>query len=76
MSDCKDNLDHAREALRQSFLHELRNLNVEEAGASLVISGRVQSFYHKQMAQEIVRAVCQDVELHNTVDVSRRTDRE
>lgn len=74
MSGSKDNLDQARRALRESFLNDLRTLDVEQAGDSLVISGRVNSFYHKQMAQEIVRAVCEGVELHNTVDVARRTD--
>ena len=74
MSGSLDNLNQAREALRQSFLQDLRALSVEQAGESLVITGRVTSFYHKQMAQEIIRAVCQGVELHNTVDVKRRSD--
>jgi len=74
MSGPRDNLVQAQRALRQSFLQDLHDLSVEQSGDSLVISGRVDSFYHKQMAQEVVRAVCQGVELHNTVDVSRRSE--
>ena len=40
-----------------------------KAGDSIVISGRVRSFYEKQMAQEAVRAVCNGVQLKNSVSV-------
>ena len=69
MSRSNDNLIQAKKAMRESSLHALRELVVEQAGQTLIISGRVGSFYHKQMAQEIARAVCRDIELHNTVDV-------
>ena len=49
----------------------LRELQVQQAGQSLVISGSVDSFYHKQLAQEAIRAVCRDVELVNSVAVDR-----
>lgn len=69
MSRPTDRLNKARQALRESCLHALRELEVEQAGDSIVISGRVSSFYHKQMAQEVVKAVCSDIELFNAVDV-------
>ena len=69
MSYSNNSLNQAKRALRESTLHALRELEVEQAGDSLVISGKVTSFYHKQMAQEIVRSVCRDIELCNAVDV-------
>lgn len=71
MATATSNLDLARNALRQSSHFVLRGLTVEQAGKTLVISGRVSSFYQKQMAQEAIRAVCDNVELQNTVDVDR-----
>ena len=62
-------LTRARLALSRSPFSAIRGLLVEQAGELLVISGRVDSFYKKQMAQEAIRAVCHDVELQNTVNV-------
>ena len=62
-------LDRARLALQSSPLCVLRALVVEQSGESIVISGRVESFYQKQMAQEAIRAVCHDIVLRNTVSV-------
>lgn len=75
MTRSNSNLNQAKRALQQSVLPPLRELVVEQAGQALVISGQVGSFYHKQMAQEIVRSVCRDIDLQNTVDVERRVDR-
>lgn len=63
-------LDRAREALVSSPLSTLRRLQVEVLDDAVVISGRVSTFYEKQMAQEAIRAVCHDVQVNNTVDVS------
>jgi len=62
----------AQTALRNSPVSELRALGVERRDGALVISGTVSSFYHKQLAQEVVRAVCKDseVDLVNTLQVS------
>lgn len=62
-------LDRARGALTCNPILSIRDLEVESAGDTLIISGRVQSFYEKQLAQEAVRAVCQNVQLRNTVCV-------
>ena len=52
-------------ALANSPIYELRELRVEfdTTRDSLLISGMVSSFYHKQLAQEVVRAVCKNAEL-------------
>ena len=61
----------AQAALTSSPIFELRDLVVEHCGSSLLISGAVSSFYHKQLAQEVVRAVCEsvDIEVVNSIHV-------
>lgn len=59
----------AQAALASSPFYELRDLQVEEQGERLLISGSVSSFYHKQLAQEVVRSVCKDIELINSIQV-------
>ena len=64
-----EDLVQAKQALKLSSLHAIRKLQVERLDGALVISGSVASFYHKQMAQEAIRAVCREAELHNSVYV-------
>lgn len=61
----------AQTVLRESPSHELHELRVEQRNGSLLISGVVTSFYHKQLAQEVVWAVCREasVELTNLIQV-------
>ena len=59
----------AQAALATSPFFELRELQVERRDQTLLISGTVTSFYHKQLAQEVVRAVCQDIEVMNSIRV-------
>lgn len=59
----------AQAALAVSPFFELRELQVEGRDQSLWISGTVTSFYHKQLAQEVVRAVCDDIEVMNSIRV-------
>jgi hypothetical protein len=61
----------AQAALENSPITELRDLRVKKCHGALVISGLVSSFYHKQLAQEVVWALCRDinVELVNQIQV-------
>ena len=59
----------AREALASSPIFALRELEVRVDGQSLVISGVVSSFYHKQLAQEVVLAVAHGVQVVNSLRV-------
>ena len=59
----------AQTALANSPIHELRELRVEQQDGVLLICGVVSSFYHKQLAQEVVRAVCREIDLVNSVRV-------
>lgn len=59
----------AQTALADSPIYELRDLQVEDRDGILLISGAVSSFYHKQLAQEVVRSVCQGIEVINSIRV-------
>lgn len=57
INSCETVRERAQMALTTSPVFDLRELSVEEVGDALLISGRVTSFYHKQLAQEAVRSV-------------------
>ena len=60
----------AQTALSDSPIFDMRMLTVEVADDMLVLSGSVSSFYHKQMAQELVRTIVgRDVEVINSIAV-------
>ncbi len=59
----------AQAALSNSPFYELRELRVEQRNGTLLISGCVSSFYHKQLAQEVVRSVCAGIEVVNSIRV-------
>ena len=70
-----DVITQAQSALAKSPIHALRELHVQQQGESLILSGRVGSFYHKQLAQEVVRLVARDMLVVNTVDVNYKEGR-
>lgn len=59
----------AQNALTRSPIQALRSLRVRHDGNQVVISGRLSTFYHKQLAQELVRAVVEDLQVVNSIDV-------
>ena len=59
----------AQAALQTSPIFALRDVRVQEAEGTLMLSGRVSSFYHKQLAQEVVLAVASGMEVVNLIDV-------
>jgi len=59
----------AQTALAGSPICELRDLQVEQHEETLLIRGVVSSFYHKQLAQEVVRSVCEGIEVVNSIRV-------
>lgn len=58
--------------LSTSPLPELRRLVVHESDEEVVITGRVSSYYMKQLAQEAVRSVIGPRRLLNRVVVAQR----
>ncbi len=61
--------DRARTALASSPIHALRELQVQQLEHCLLVSGRVDSYYLKQLAQEVVRTVAEGLHVVNEVDV-------
>ena len=59
----------AQAALASSSVVDLRELTVSRSGTDLLISGRVNCFYHKQLAQETVRPHADNLRMVNSVDV-------
>jgi hypothetical protein len=65
----KDLQARAQQALSDSPVYALRELQVRRQGESLLISGIVSSFYHKQLAQEVIRHAVEGVEVVNSIQV-------
>ena len=61
--------ERAQQALCSSSIRALRELKVEQVNNTLVISGSVETFYHKQLAQEIVRTVSAGCDMVNDINV-------
>ena len=59
-----------KSALAASPIFDLHDLSVEQNGSGIILSGTVSSFYHKQLAQEVVRLVAGKVPVINSIDVS------
>ena len=59
----------AKSALSQSSIYVLRKLHVEQRGEAIILRGRVDSFYHKQLAQELVRMAIEGVEVTHAISV-------
>lgn len=61
----------AQAALANSPIYELRDLRVEQRNGNMLISGTVSTYYHKQLAQEVVRAFCDaiGVQVINKIEV-------
>lgn len=70
-SNVKDVRSRIRTALGASPLFPLRQLQVEFLDDRIVIAGRVDSFYQKQMAQEVARSIASEIEVINSVEVER-----
>jgi len=64
----------AQAALASSPFYERRELQVEWRDGALLLSGCVSSFYHKQLAQEVVRSVCRDAMVINSICVEHEQE--
>ena len=56
-------------ALQQSPISALHNLDVTTEGDLIILSGKVGSYYYKQLAQEVVRTVARGVVVVNSIQV-------
>ena len=65
----KDVQARAQQALASSPVYALRELQVEQDGDTILLRGSVASFYHKQLAQEVIRHAVEGVEVVNSIRV-------
>jgi hypothetical protein len=65
----KDVQARAQQALSSSPVYALRELQVEQDGDTILLRGSVTSFYHKQLAQEVIRHAVEGVEVVNSIRV-------
>ena len=60
------------ESAREIFSRIAPSRTLFQRGGALVICGTVSTFYQKQLAQEVIRSVCDDIEdmeIINTIRV-------
>jgi osmotically-inducible protein OsmY len=65
----------AKAVLRRSRIFDLRELEVEQEDECVMLRGSVSSFYHKQLAQELVKASLEGVEVINEICVEYSRER-
>jgi hypothetical protein len=65
----------ARQALASSPVFGLRELSIDQRDGALLIDGVVSSYYHKQLAQELVLAIAGDSPVVNAVQVEWQLSR-
>lgn len=70
-----DVASQAKAVLARSRIFDLRRLTVEQDGDCVVLRGRVDSFYHKQLAQELVRTAVDGMEVINAIHVVYHRER-
>jgi hypothetical protein len=68
-TELQDVVDRARDVLRQSKIRELRKLVVERVDEGIALRGYASTFYHKQLAQELVRKELDGEEVLNHIQV-------
>ena len=69
MTTCPPQLAEPTDVLTASPLPQLRRLVVTTTDHEIVITGRVSSYYMKQLAQEALRPTLGDRRLLNQVEV-------
>ena len=71
MASTAFHLTQAAHALKRSLHPALRHLHVEETDECVIISGRVATYYLKQLAQETLMPMRGERQLVNRVSVGR-----
>lgn len=67
-----DAASQARAVLGCSRIFDLRTLDVAQESDCVVLRGSVDSFYHKQLAQEMVKTSLEGIEVVNEIRVTCR----
>ena len=69
-----DIASQAKAVLGRSRIFDLRALEVEQDEDCVVLRGSVDSFYHKQLAQEMIKTSLEGVEVINEIRVDYRRE--
>ena len=64
-----DTLARATAVLSRSRIRDLRRATISQEDDCIVLHGRASSYYHKQLAQELIRCELPDVEVINKIQV-------
>ena len=65
----------AKFVLGQSKIFDIRALDVDQEAEYVVLRGSVDSFYHKQLAQEMIKTSLEGVEVINEIRVDYGRER-
>ncbi len=65
-----DTLARARAALSKSRIRDLRRLTLAQDDDRIVVRGRVSSYYHMQLAKQLLRSELGDVSVVNEMQVA------
>ncbi len=61
--------DVVKQSLRDCGINQLKDITCESQGQIIILRGRVDSFYLKQLAQEIVKKLVPKIQISNLVIV-------
>jgi hypothetical protein len=70
LAQTHDPLTRAKAALAKSTIRDLRRLRIRKDEDRILIHGRLSSFYHLQLAQELLRNEIGDAQLVANVQVA------
>lgn len=65
----ENTLDRAKAALSKSRIHDLRRLTLGQDKDRIVVRGWVSSYYHLQLAQELIRGELGSMQIVSEVQV-------
>jgi hypothetical protein len=66
---CTDVVSLVKAVLGRSKIFDIRALDVDQGADGVVLRGSVDSFYHKQLAQEMIKTTLEGVEVINEIHV-------
>jgi hypothetical protein len=64
----------AKAVLSKSKIRDLRRITISQEEDHIILHGRASSYYHKQLAQELIRCELPDVEVINKMQVEYTDD--
>jgi osmotically-inducible protein OsmY len=65
-------LEKLNEAIQKSFCIKHAKIKLDYKDGVVILSGKVDSYYQKQMAQEVVRSVNKKFSIKNDIFVQKR----